>query len=127
MEKIEMFPGGPLLAQIRTPFGRTAVRWCGDRNAACGPYHVEWTVDEDIIWGRNAKPATESTPGVRPGGHCVILRGRLELTVDGAAVFDLGGSLILFDLADRLPRGIDGTWVDLYLEREKISLYPFDL
>ncbi|MGW5640955.1 hypothetical protein, partial [Streptomyces sp. NPDC003832] len=127
LEKVAKFPWSPWLAQIQTPFGRTAVRWCGDQTAESGEYHVEWTVDEDIAWGRNAKPAVGVGPGVRPGGHCVVLRGRLDLTVDGAAVLDFGGSQILLDLVDPLPEGVDGTWVELFIEREKIALYPYEL
>ncbi|MBC9715054.1 hypothetical protein H9Y04_21110 [Streptomyces sp. TRM66268-LWL] len=127
VEKIAKFPWSPWLAQIQTSFGRTAVRWCGAEDAAPGPYHVEWTVDAEIDWGRNAKPAAGCGPGGRPGGHCVILRGRLNPTPDGAAVLELGDSTILLDLTDPLPEEIAGTWVELFLEREKISLYPYTL
>lgn len=115
----------PWLAQIRTPFGGAAVRWCGDQAAEPGEYHVEWTVYEDIAWGRNAKPAADSGPGVRLGGHCVVLRGRLNLTVDGTAMLDLDGTQILLDLAAPLPAGVAGTWVELFLEREKVAIHPF--
>lgn len=66
--KVAKFPRSPWLAQVRTPFGETMVRWCGDTTAEPGEYHVEWTVDEDIAWGRNAKPAVGFGAGVRPGG-----------------------------------------------------------
>ncbi|WP_405903120.1 hypothetical protein OG696_18925 [Streptomyces sp. NBC_00656] len=113
------------MAQIRTSFGVTAVRWCGDQAAEPGEYHVEWTCDEDTAWGRNAKPAADTGPGVRPGRHGVVLRGRLNLTVDGTAVMDLDGTQILLDLAAPLPEGVAGTWVELFLEREKVALHPF--
>jgi hypothetical protein len=90
-------------------------------------YHVEWTVDEDIAWGRNAKPAVGFGPRIRPGGHCVVLRGRLNLTVGGASVLDFDGAQILLDLADPLPEGVTGTWVELFVEREKVALYPYKL
>ncbi|MGW6413965.1 hypothetical protein [Streptomyces sp. NPDC055055] len=128
LDKVAKFPWSPWLAQIRTSFGgQTAVRWCGDTEAKPGEYHVEWTVDADITWGRNARPALGSGPGVRNGGHCVVLCGRLNLTVDGGAVLDFDGSQILLDLAVPLPEGVSGTWVELFLEREKISLYPYQL
>lgn len=88
---------------------------------------MEWTVGEDITWGRNARPTADFGPGIRPGGHCVVLRGRLNLTVDGAAVLDLDGTQILLDLAAPLPEGVAGTWVELFLEREEVALYPFQL
>ncbi|MGW2987564.1 hypothetical protein [Streptomyces goshikiensis] len=127
LEKVAKFPRSPWLAQLRTPFGGIMVRWCGDQTAEPGEYHVEWTVDADIVWGRNAKPAAGFGPGVRTGGHCVVLRGRLNPTEDGAAVLDLDGTLILLDVADPLPEGVAGTWVELFVEREKISLYPYEL
>ncbi|WP_326659523.1 hypothetical protein [Streptomyces sp. NBC_00385] len=125
--RVVKFPSSPWLAQIRTPLGGTSVRWCGDQAAGPGEYHVEWTVDEDIAWGRNAKPATEAGPGLRSGGRCVVLRGRLNLTVDGAAVLDLDGTQVLLDLAAPLSEGLAGTWVELFLEREKVALHPFQL
>ncbi|MEU1352290.1 hypothetical protein ACFYPA_37040 [Streptomyces sp. NPDC005775] len=125
--KVAKFPWSPWLAQIRTPFGGTAVRWCGDQAAEPGEYHVEWTVDEVVTWGRNARPAVGAGPGVRPGAHCVVLRGRLNLTEDGVAVLDFGDTQIPLDLDAPLPEGVAGTWVELFLEREKIALYPFEL
>ncbi|WP_329378587.1 hypothetical protein [Streptomyces sp. NBC_01716] len=125
--KVARFPGTSWLADVRTSFGHTAVRWCGDRAAEPGQYHVEWTIDEDIVWGRNAKPAAGIGPGLRTGGHCVVLRGRLSVTEHGAALLDLDGSAILLDLADPLPEGVAGTWVELFIEREKIALYPYEL
>ncbi len=125
--RVAKFPGSAWLADVRTSFGHTAVRWCGDRAAESGEYHVEWTIDEDIVWGQNAKPAVGIGPGLRTGGHCVVLRGRLSLTEDGAAVMDLDGTNILLDLADPLPEDVGDTWVELFIEREKVSLYPYEL
>ncbi|MEV7930581.1 hypothetical protein [Kitasatospora sp. NPDC088779] len=127
VEKIASFPGSPVLAQVKTAFGRTAVRWCGDPTAGPGEYHVEWTVDEDIIWGRNAKSAVGAGPDIRPGGDCVVLRGRLNLTGDGVGVLDVDGTAILLDLAGPMPDGAIGTWVELHIERERIALYPYEL
>ncbi|MBM9510147.1 hypothetical protein [Actinacidiphila acididurans] len=127
LEKIAKFSWSPVLAQVKTALGRTAVRWCGDPGAEPGEYHVEWTVDEVIVWGRNAKPAIGAGPEVRPGGHCVVLRGRLSLEEDGVAVLRLGDANILLELADPLPDGVVGTWVELFVEREKIALYPYEL
>ncbi|GAA4578407.1 hypothetical protein GCM10023176_54230 [Micromonospora coerulea] len=48
VEKIARFPGCPVLAQVRTSIGHTAVRWCGEPDAPAGQYHVEWEIDEEI-------------------------------------------------------------------------------
>ncbi|MGF1426528.1 hypothetical protein [Kitasatospora sp. LaBMicrA B282] len=127
VEKIAKFPWSPVLAQVRTAFGRTSVRWCGDPGAEPGEYHVEWTVEEDLAWGRNAKSAVGSGPEIRQGGHGVVLRGRLSTTEDGAAVLQLGDALILLDLATPVPGGAVDTWIELRVEREKIALYPYRL
>lgn len=127
LEKVAKFPRRPWLAQVRTPFGRTAARWCGAQSAKPGKYHVEWTVEEEIAWGRNTKPAVGVGPGVRPEGHCVVLRGRLDLTEDGASVSAFDGSQILLDLAEPLPEGVAGTWIELCIEREKVAPHPYEL
>jgi len=117
----------PLLAQIRTSFGHTAVRWCGAPNIASGQYHVEWTIDEAIAWGHNARPASETSPALEQGGHCVIVRGRFTLTADDAAVLDLDGDPILLDVIGPVPAAADGSWVNLYLRRENVALHPYEL
>ncbi|MFD6275660.1 hypothetical protein ACFWFI_08820 [Streptomyces sp. NPDC060209] len=50
--------------------------------------------------------------------------GRLTLTGDGAAL-EVGDSQILFDVADPPPpAAVDGTWVEVRVERDSVSLYP---
>ncbi|WP_326569889.1 hypothetical protein OIE69_43075 [Actinacidiphila glaucinigra] len=66
-------------------------------------------------------------PGLRTGGHCAVLRGQLSLTEVGAALLDFDGTNILLDLADPLPEDVANTWVELFIEREKVSLYPYVL
>lgn len=125
--RVAKFPGTPWKAAIQTAFGRASVGWRGDPAAQPGEYHVEWTIDEDIVWGRNAKPATGTGPGLRTGGHCVVLRGQLSLTEDGAAVLDLDGTPILLDLAARLPDNVIGTWVELFIQHGKVAVHPYEL
>jgi hypothetical protein len=57
----------------------------------------------------------------------VIVRGWLHLTVDAAAVLDLAGTQILLDLAVPVPAEVAGTWVELFIQRENIALYPYNL
>jgi hypothetical protein len=49
------------------------------------------------------------------------------VTTDGAAVLDLGGDQILLDFVEPIPELIDGRWINLYLQRENIALYPYEL
>ncbi|MFE2626406.1 hypothetical protein ACFYZU_28680 [Streptomyces sp. NPDC001651] len=127
MVKLATFPGRPWLAAVRTSFGHAAVRWRGKRAAEPGEYHVEWTIDEDITWGHNAKPAIETGPGLRTGGHCVVLRGQLSPIEDGAALLDFAGTKVLQDLTDPLPEDVADTWGELFIDSDKVSVYPYVL
>ncbi|WP_190035462.1 hypothetical protein [Streptomyces fructofermentans] len=124
---IAKLPGGPLLARVRTRIGDTSVRWCGDPAAEPGEYHVEWTVDDDITWGRNAGPATAHGHGIRRSGHRSVLRGRLRLEEDGVGLLDLHDVTVLLDFAEPLPDGVDGTWVEILVRCDRIALYPYEL
>ncbi|MEU8776593.1 hypothetical protein [Streptomyces sp. NPDC048606] len=42
-------------------------------------------------------------------------------------MLDLDDAIILLDLAEPLPDDVAGTWVELFIEREKIALYPYEL
>jgi hypothetical protein len=102
--------------------------WCGERDVVPGRYWVEWTIDLPLTWGDRARPAEAPGPAIRTGGHCVILRGLLDLTTDGAGVLDLDGSKILVDFTEPSPPAATaGTWVDLYVPHEHVGLYPYDL
>ncbi|MGW4995809.1 hypothetical protein ACWEQ3_51140 [Streptomyces mirabilis] len=57
----------------------------------------------------------------------MVLRGQLSPTEDGAALLDLDGTNILLDLADPLPEDVADTWVELFVDCEKVSLYPYVL
>jgi hypothetical protein len=107
--------------------GRTAVPWCGAPDAEPGRYDVEWTIDKEISWGLNAKSAADPGPAIVAGGHCVILRGRLGSTPDGAGFLDLGGSMILLDFVESPPAEADGRWVEIYVAHHDVQLHPFEL
>ncbi|MFD0574736.1 hypothetical protein ACFQ0T_42755, partial [Kitasatospora gansuensis] len=56
--RTELLPLGPSgLPRVRahTPVGSAVVVWRGDLDSAAGLHHVEWTVDEDVLWGRNTR------------------------------------------------------------------------
>ncbi|WP_147433063.1 hypothetical protein [Catellatospora citrea] len=88
VESFENHPPSLLLARIHTPVGRATVVWCGDRDAVPGSFHVEWTVDAVLGWGRNARPSAVHEPGVGADGHGVMLRGKLGRLADGVTVLD---------------------------------------
>jgi hypothetical protein len=128
IERVRRFGWSPFpIVQVETPVGRTAVPWCGAPDAAPGQYHVEWTIDMEISWGLNARPAAEPGPAILAGGHCAILRGRLRLTPDGAGVLDLDGSMILLDFVEPPPAEVDASWVQIHVPHKDVQLHPFDL
>ncbi|MFF1725679.1 hypothetical protein [Streptomyces sviceus] len=51
----------------------------------------------------------------------------MSLTEDAAALMDVDGTTVLLDLAGSLPEGVAGTWVELFIEREKIAVHPYEL
>ncbi len=110
---------------VRTPVGSTAAVWRGDLDNAVGRHHVEWTVDGEILWGRNARLATLAEPGVREEAGRVVLRGRLQLTDDGTAVLEMGDSQVPFDVGSPPPP--DNAWVEISIEADKVELYPYEL
>ncbi len=58
-------PPRPLMVRGHLPIGSAVVRWHGDPQEADGRHHFEWTVEEDLLWGRNTWPATLPEPGLR--------------------------------------------------------------
>jgi hypothetical protein len=128
IEEMRSFAWSPFpVVRVQTPVGRTAVPWCGAPDAVLGQHHVEWTINTEISWGLNAKPAAEPGPAISADGHCVILRGRLGLTPDGAGVLDLDGSLVLLDFVEPPPTEVDGSWVHISVPRQDVQLHPFEL
>ncbi|MFE6056347.1 hypothetical protein ACFQ6N_36860 [Kitasatospora sp. NPDC056446] len=127
IEKTPQTPGRPMTVRVDSAIGSAVVTWCGDPREADGPRYVEWTVDESVRWGRNTRPAALPAPGIRQEAALVVLRGRLSLTEDGAAVLELGDTHVLFDLDGPAPGGIDGTWVEVRVEPDRVSLYPYEL
>ncbi|MFF0401061.1 hypothetical protein ACFYSJ_35835 [Streptomyces sp. NPDC005248] len=108
--------------------GNAAALWCGDPKDVGCEHHVEWTVDESVAWDDNTRPADSSSPKLAEDRRHIVFRGRLSLTGDGGAVLEVAGTQILFDLADPLPPAAsDGTWVEVRVERNSVSLWPYVL
>ncbi|WP_234428037.1 hypothetical protein [Streptomyces badius] len=58
-------------------------------------------------------------------GDRITFRGRLSLTGDGGAVLEVADAQILFDLADPPPpMTVKETWVEISVERNRVSLFP---
>lgn len=90
-------------------------------------HYVEWTVEEDVRLGRQHSTGHFIFPGVdeEEDGR-IVFRGRLGLTGGGGAVLEVAGTHILFVLADPRPsKAVDGTWVEVRVERNSVSLWPY--
>ncbi|MGW1412568.1 hypothetical protein [Streptomyces sp. NPDC002403] len=126
VEAVQKAPGGPVTVRVRSGVGTAAAFWCGDPTVVGREHHVEWTVDESVAWDGNTRPATLSSPALGEDGGQVVFRGRLSLTGDGGALLEVAGTQILFDLADPPPpMASDGTWVEVHVERNSVSLWPY--
>ncbi|MFI9235385.1 hypothetical protein [Streptomyces sp. NPDC053079] len=126
--KTSVSPPQPPMVHLQAPFGTAVVLWGGDPQQADGRHLVEWSVDEDILWGCNARAAALDEPGLWQDGERIVLRGRLDVTEDGAAVLEFGSTHILFDLAGPLPDdNLDGTWVEISTKQDRVSVWPFQI
>ncbi|MFF2659834.1 hypothetical protein ACFVUH_21030 [Kitasatospora sp. NPDC058032] len=116
-------PSGFPRVRVHTPVGSATAVWRGGVEDAVGRHRIEWAVDANLLWGRNTWPAELAEPGVREEAGRVVLRGRLRLTGDGAAVLELGDSQVLFDVGSPPPP--DSAWVEIGVEVDKVELYPY--
>ncbi|MET9657213.1 hypothetical protein [Streptomyces sp. NPDC006510] len=124
-EAVRQVPSEPATVRVRSAVGTAVVLWHGDPEEVGREQHVEWTVDEDIVWSENAWPASSAAPGLREDGDRIVFRGRLSLTGDGMALLDVGGAPILFELAvPPPPESSDAPWVEVRVARENVGLWP---
>ncbi|MFE7752665.1 hypothetical protein [Streptomyces sp. NPDC057428] len=125
VEAVGQVADGPATVRVRAEVGVAAAFWCGDPTGPDREHRVEWTVEEDVVWGGNTRPTTSFSPAVGEEEGCrIVFRGRLGLTGDVGAVLEVAGSQILFDLADPPPPdAVDGTWVEVRVERSSVSVY----
>ncbi|MFB6627121.1 hypothetical protein ACFCWD_23435 [Streptomyces sp. NPDC056374] len=125
VEAAQPAPSMPMAVRVHSPVGTVVVLWQGAPDAVGREHHVEWTVDEDIAWAVNTWPSASGVFELREEGDRIVFRGRLSLFEDGGAVLDVGGTQILFDLADPpLPEGVDGSWVEVCAERDRVTVWP---
>ncbi|MFF2148947.1 hypothetical protein [Kitasatospora sp. NPDC058190] len=122
-ELLPLGPSGLPRVRVHTPLGSAVAVWRGDLDNVVGWHHIGWTVDGGILWGRNTRSATLAEPEVREEAGQVVLRGRLRLTEDGAAVLELGDSQVLFEVGSLPPP--DSAWVEISVEADKVELYPY--
>ncbi len=124
-EKMPQSSQRPMRVRVHAPLGVAEVLWRGDPKEADGHHLVEWSVDDDILWGQNTQPARRAEPGLRQEGDRVVMCGRLHLAEEGAAYLQMGDSPILFDLASPVPANIDGAWVEISVEADSVALHPY--
>ncbi|MEV7443051.1 hypothetical protein AB0O22_18205 [Streptomyces sp. NPDC091204] len=112
-ESLPQAPHQHLTVRVHTPIGSAVVLWRGDLPEADGRHLIEWTVDADLHWGQNTRSAATTEPKLQQEGNQVIMRGRLQLTDDGAAYLQMGHWSVLFELASPIPSSMDESWVEI--------------
>lgn len=124
-EKMPQIPQRPMTVRVHTPIGSAVVLWRGDPQEADGHHLIEWAIDDDIHWGQNTHSVTCAEPGIRQDGDRLVLRGRFQLTEDGAAYLRMAYWPVLFDVALPIPGSADGAWVEISVEAGSVALYPY--
>lgn len=130
VEAVQPAPSRPMTVRVHSAVGTAVVLWQGALEAVGREHYVEWTVDEGIAWEVNTWPSASGASGLREDGDRdrIVFRGQLSLAEDGGAVLELGGALILFDLADPpLPEGVDGSWVEVCVARDHVTVWPYEV
>lgn len=119
-------PSGPQVVRFRNALGSGTARWFGDEAVSPGEYTVELDIAREPTWGRELRPAEVRAPAIRGDGERIVLRGLLELTVDGSACLRLGPSLTLLGEVEGLPASADRTWAELAVDAGELTLFPFE-
>ncbi|GGY32389.1 hypothetical protein GCM10010342_19090 [Streptomyces anulatus] len=108
---------GRVTVRVRSEVGAAAAFWCGGPTGVGREHHVEWTVEEDVSWGGNTRPAASFLSGVdEKEGDRIVFRGRLGLTGDGGATLEVAGTHILSTSPTRrhrllsMERGSRSAW-----------------
>ncbi|MFJ8133377.1 hypothetical protein [Streptomyces hydrogenans] len=128
VEAVQAARSGPMFVRVHSAVGTAVALWRGAPWDVGREHHVEWSVDEDIVWMENARPNTDGVPELREDGDHIVFRGRLSLDEDGGAVLDVGGSVILLDLADPpLPDGVDGSWVEVRVAPDNVTAWSYEV
>ncbi|AYG85105.1 hypothetical protein DWB77_07321 [Streptomyces hundungensis] len=123
-ESLPQAPQQHMTVRVHTPIGSAVVVWRGHPGEADGQHLIEWTVDADINWGRNSRPAAASEPELRQEGDQVVMCGRLHLTADGASYLQMGPWSVLFDQASPIPSSMSESWVEISVATQRVALYP---
>ncbi|MEV0503277.1 hypothetical protein AB0I84_37560 [Streptomyces spectabilis] len=127
MEQVQQVSVPQVTVRVHSAVGTAVVSWCGDPKESDGQHHVEWTVAEDLDWGRNIQLSALAEAGLGQDGNQVILRGRIDISNPDTAVLEIADSLIVFDLAAPLPGNIAAEWVEIRVAAASVFLYPFQL
>ncbi len=119
---------GPATVRVRSGVGTAVVLWRGDPEEMGREHYVEWTVDEDLAWTGNTWPVASFSPALGADGDQNAFRVRLSLTGDGAAVLEVADAQILFGIAEPPPPdAADGTWAEVHVGRDSVSLWPYEV
>lgn len=115
----------PDVVRVHAPVGTAVVGWRGTSAPLGGPCHVEWDIDVDLAWGRNAHACDGPSAELREDGEDVVFRGLLSLG-GGGAVLDVGGAAVLLDLGAAPPSEAP-RWIEFRVPAARVTVWPYEL
>jgi hypothetical protein len=110
-----------VLVEFSTSVGFATAVWRASPPKVGGQYDVELEFDDEFVWGENAYSSLNNAHSIEVADGIVTMTGTLiSNDMEGGAVVDVGGSIILIELIGCAE--IDLVLVDLKVKH--INLFP---
>jgi hypothetical protein len=110
-----------VLVGFSTSVGFATAVWRAVPPKVGDQYDVELEVDDEFVWGENACSSLKNAHSIEVADGIVTMTGTLMSNdLEGGAVVDVGGSIILIDLIGCTE--IDSVLVDLKVKN--INVFP---
>ncbi|MNT05977.1 hypothetical protein D3C72_1406250 [compost metagenome] len=113
--------GEEVLVMLSTDFGKASAVWCGAPPTIGASHDVELEIEQSVVWGMSARPASNDGFSIDIVDGFIKLTGNIvSVDTEGMMVFDVGGSVFFVEIigfAGAIPMV-----VDLYVE--KLVLFP---
>jgi hypothetical protein len=110
-----------VLVGFSTSVGFATAVWRAAPPKVGDQYDVELEVNDEFVWGENACSSLNNAHSIEVADGIVTMTGTLiSNDMEGGAVVDVGGSIILIDLIGRTEN--DSVLVDLKVKN--INVFP---
>ncbi|MBK5397407.1 hypothetical protein JFU47_11935 [Pseudomonas sp. TH39(2020)] len=110
-----------VLVGFSTSVGFATTVWRAAPPKVGDQYDVELEVNDEFVWGENACSSLNNAHSIEVADGIVTMTGTLiSNDMEGGAVVDVGGSIILIDLIGRTEN--DSVLVDLKVKN--INVFP---